>query len=89
LGDGDFVTVDGEGRKAVVALDAVAVCDIFVFVLFRQIPRPAPEIGVVDVDPPEIEPGVPGVVWRAVFGDQAAGGRIQRRETRLGRFGAR
>ena len=69
-------------------LHTVAVVDVFVLLCFRQIPTPAPQVRVVDVDPAEEQPGVPSVVGWAVLGHELAGKRVQGREAGLGGFAA-
>ena len=53
-----------QSREAIVPLHAVAVGDVFVLLCFWQIPTPAPQVRVVDVDPAEEQPRMPSVVGR-------------------------
>ena len=81
-------TVHFQSCKAIVLLHTVAIGDVFVFLCFWQIPTPAPQVRVVDVDPAEEQPRMPSVVGRTILGHELAGKRVQRREAGLGGLAA-
>ena len=84
--DGDAAFEIVYGCESIVPLHTVAVRHRHVLSLFGQIPGASPEIRVVDMDPAEVKPGVPGVVIGAVLGDQTAGMGMDGMKTGFGRF---